>query len=121
MQTHTKNALGAVIGVMTVTLLLSGPSTPRPVEAAGPVVQGAGEAGTDREKQKWAIDGSITTRREATHERLVVKVPKSYGDLVDVCEGEGHDTFWFKDGEGAVRNVIVHRVKRGLLVKLVRE
>lgn len=76
----------------------------RGVDAQRPSVEGAGYVGKVREPFEFQSLKGQRRREFAT--RQVLKVPRSYGELVDVHGGTS-SVLWFKSSNGTLRNVVV--------------
>ena len=93
---------GAVLGGCCL-LVFFFESTPAEGQGFG-VVRGAGEAGVVDEQLVWT--GGKREKRKATIRRTVIRVPKSYGQLLKIA-GSADQVLWFVDQEGTMRNVIL--------------
>jgi hypothetical protein len=113
-------AAGAAFGLGLA--LAAFPLSPRPIDAqsAGSTdhaaAMGAGDAGAVDEPFGWeTVKGN---RQRANFQRSVLKVPESYGDLVTITGAGATSVLWYRDKEGALRNVTVGSAK---LVKVERQ
>ena len=98
-----------ILGMLTTLALVAIPFSvwivPSP-DAQGQsyaVVRGAGEAGMVEEQLNWKVKNK---KRNLTVQRVVIRVPRSYGQLVNIA-GSTDQVLWFVDDSSNLRNVVI--------------
>ncbi len=112
--------LAAGVGAAAVLLLGGGGAADaQQLTPLAPHTRGATRAGDVKEIYSMATrlrsDGGAKTVKEERERRDVFFVPEHFGDLIDVTSADGTTTFWYRDGDGKMRNAVIATARSKLI------
>ncbi len=95
-------AVGAALLGVAVYVSPAPPASAQDVALGG--IKGGAEAGVVDEEFEWK--GSRGEERQMRLRRIVVKVPRYYGQITSISGGPDQ-MLWFADKDGNLRNVVI--------------